>query len=462
MPESYNRTTNNGLYLRTNIRITDASAIPNGYTSLNLVQAGKVVDTLNGEKNPRWRAQIRDVVSATTPLNGKKYKFWWTQYPSMRASFYNKVNPEKDKLHFVYSILGVEDSGSGISTFLPTVAVPTPANVTSANNLAIAKLTDKLNELQSLAKVGEDLGEIRQTAKALSNPFKPVRDVVLKSFALARKGLRGRRQPIEIAKDLADAHLEFAFGWKPLANSIASSIVALQNRASIGLYHPFHAKGKLAFDGWNTRASEYIQGTFIVAQFDVQQASEVVVVYQGVWEEKCKLPEKSVNRVLGLTSVDVLPTMWNLIPYSFLADYFTNIGDIVGALNSPWGAVAWCNRTERVETKRRVLVSYVNGLPNSFYGLILQNPGIFDASVTTFTRSVQAARPLPELEFTRLRDITGKQWLNMAALTVSQGAKLALSLGNAVRKHPDLPHMFIEQLARRGGYRDPYPFHRGK
>jgi hypothetical protein len=440
---------------------TDVSTTPNGVINWDKIQSAAKVDSIVGEKNPLWKSQVRDVVSATTPLVGTKWRFWWTSYPSAKAMLYNKTNPQKDKLHWITSVLGIIDESGGPTTFLPSVVAPPADVVTSANNRAIAKLTDQLNALQSLAKVGEDLGEIRQTAKALARPFAPVRKVVLDSFELARKGLRNRRQPISIAKSLADAHLEFAFGWKPLANSIASSIVSLQNREFIGLYHPFHVKGETTFNGSNVQSYSNITGG-VGAVFDSQRSSKITVVYQGVWEEKCKLPEQSVNRALGLTLMDVLPTIWNLIPCSFLADYFANIGKIIEALNSPWADVAWCNRTQRVEYNLQVNVGFYNSTPSALYGSILQTPGVFKASATTFTRSKQTSRPLPELEFTNLRDITRRQWLNMAALTLSQGAKLALSIGKAVQRHPKLPEMFIEQLNRQGGYRDPYPFHRGK
>jgi len=46
---------------------------------------------------------------------------------------------------------------------------------------------------------------------------------------------------------------------------------------------------------------------------------------------------------------EALPVVWELIPYSFLVDYFSNIGQIIDSYSTQLGGVMWINGTVRVE-----------------------------------------------------------------------------------------------------------------
>jgi hypothetical protein len=59
-----------------------------------------------------------------------------------------------------------------------------------------------------------------------------------------------------------------------------------------------------------------------------------------------------VSEEAGLRVRDFAPALWEWIPYSFLVDYFTNIGDIVEAASFPRSDVAWCARTIRNTSTR--------------------------------------------------------------------------------------------------------------
>jgi len=419
-------------------------------------------DSLSGVYNPAWRSQIREVVSATTPANGIVTKVRIVKSPWAKWSTVHTVD---SKFH---SGNGTATGGpryaNGWSDLWPNASTPDTATLISGHNQAVAQLHSQLNSMASSVKSGEDWGEWKQTMRALSSPMKKMRDLMTGNHYRAIKDLERWRDPVKLAEALADTHLEWAFGWKPLASTIAQAAVGLQNREVMGFYHPFFARSKVAFAPSTTVVSPAI-GNYLSTRTVVTRTSEYSETYQGVWGEECKLPEKSVSGVLGLWPRDFFPTIWNLIPYSFLADYFANVGDIVGSMAVPWGGVKWCNYTIRTTNKSEADITYIQdpGTPSNIHFQMNQTPGKVKIAVTSFNRSPVAALPVPDLEFTRPGDITARQWLNMAALAVSQSAKLLLKLKGAVKDDPKLPKNFVEALRRRerSGHRSPYPFHRG-
>lgn len=460
--EPYSKTERTGIRLR---GLGNVNAPGWNYAIGPFLQEVKVTDHLDGFKNPSWRSQVRAVKSATTVAFGQKYKFQVVREPFHTWKIERSYHGISDGT-ISRSFHGWAEHPAGAGFWRPDVVTTPPSVRTHAYNQAVEKLYKQLNSFASATKAGETVGELGQTLRALKNPLASVRNLLLDRHYKNLSDLARWKSPVRLADALADTHLEFAFGWKPLASSIGEAIVALQNRERFAFYHPFYAKGEAQFDG-----STYIShGGFAersLTTWSKVGKSNHVVVISGVWGEERNVDTVSVNRALGLQPRDILPTIWNLIPYSFLADYFVNIGNIVDSLGVPWGGVKWAQMTEVTENSISIIENH-SAAPHSVppFKEVVKNdyskPGVYNASVKTFSRGSIGGLPLPDLEFTRIGDITGRQWLNMAALAVSQSAKLLLGLTQAVKKEPALPELFIESLKRKGGYRDPYPFHRGK
>ena len=415
-------------------------------------------NTLNGYKNPAHRAQIRDVLSATTPAVGNRLKVG-ELIPG--AASYRLV----DSIGRVctWSISG-SSQGLGASFINNGLSLPPAAVITSCHNQAVSKLYDQLNSFVSSAKTGEDWGEWKQTMRTLRSPLKPLRDLVTSSHYRSLRDLERWRDPVKLAGALADTHLEFAFGIAPLENSIANGLVGLQNRNIMGNYKPFHAKGlvgyKPATEWYETQADPFNYCLIKVGSAEQWSLSET---FQGIWAEECQLPERAVSDVLGLKLRDIVPTIWNLIPYSFLVDYFVNIGQIASSVAVPWSGVKWCNKTSRIEGSWKASYSYrLNPATTvNFRKGFDTQPGSNQYLRQNFNRSAQVDLPRAWLEYTKPWQLTGRQWANLAALSVSQSAKYLLALRKAVKRSPELPTVYLRELGQRASMsKVPYPFHR--
>lgn len=181
------------------------------------------------------------------------------------------------------------------------------------------------------ASNGADLGELGTTIDALAkdatkaaNFIRAVRRGQWRTAAgalglswQAFKGSRGR--------NISDFWLNYVYGWRPLAQSMYDNQSAIAEIIS--------------------RRSDYVEGTgTVILQGDKQDG-----VYYGriresnVWAARCKCVLKAtiasknfynINK-LGLTNP--LSVGWEVVPFSFVIDWFLPVGNTLDALSGGFG-----------------------------------------------------------------------------------------------------------------------------
>jgi hypothetical protein len=125
--------------------------------------------------------------------------------------------------------------------------------------------------------------------------------------------------------------------------------------------------------------------------------------------------------LFGFTPSEFVPTAWELLPYSFLVDYFTNIGDILSSSVTSTARLAWSNRT--IRSLRVTLVTPVIDMintdnANAGWSRINDNSsgGACTCTKSTISRTVGGLE-LPSLQFNL--ELGLGQGLNLAALIAS-------------------------------------------
>lgn len=138
-------------------------------------------------------------------------------------------------------------------------------------------------------------------------------------FVQTRKGLK------RDAKSFANNWLEFHFGWSPLIGDIGSAIETLQ-----GGVPPCHV-----------RASAQGQS---VSQVDiVSQGTTNELARHFEWNASCRIgaeiqvnnPNLFLANQLGF--VNPATVAWELVPFSFVVDWFVNVSDFLGSFTEFWG-----------------------------------------------------------------------------------------------------------------------------
>lgn len=141
----------------------------------------------------------------------------------------------------------------------------------------------------------------------------------------------------------------------------------------------------------------------------------------------------SLDQDFGLLARDFLPTVWEVIPWSFVADYFVNIGDMVSAWSYGFQDLNWACETIRDLTRDEYETRHISKPPVDFY--VTQNSGGGFNSVVEVKnfvrRRVVYESLVPSLEFTIPG--VGKPWLNIAALLSSNRSSIAKTISSLKR-----------------------------
>jgi hypothetical protein len=118
---------------------------------------------------------------------------------------------------------------------------------------------------------------------------------------------------------------------------------------------------------------------------------------------------------------DFVPTVWELIPYSFVADYFTNIGDIISAFSYGNMNLRWSTRTQVV--KAIAVNNSASPRLNDTNPINIIEFGIDDGSSTITRRIVDRKNYnggfVPSLRF-EIPGADSSKWINLAALKNGQ------------------------------------------
>jgi hypothetical protein len=156
---------------------------------------------------------------------------------------------------------------------------------------------------------------------------------------------------------------------------------------------------------------------------------EVYVRYYGIYRSDGRGSPNTHS--YGFSPWEFVPTVWELIPYSFLVDYFTNIGGILSSWSYRFLVNGWTARTIRRTFKHsNVNLRYYwneSAFPPDQYDHDKSgDPGSASYEVVSFTRNPNAVLEVPSFEL----QIPGRwtQWVNIVALTGSRdSARRALA-----------------------------------
>lgn len=442
-------------------RLTGTYVAPDTLSGFVTANRGAVVigdHVLDGFRNPQWRDQIARHVNAGTPMTASLLDLVMNIQSSAKAEWYT-TTPMNNISHRY---------GAGSGNYSMFALFPAPTVRTShissaaANNQAISRLYDMLSGFEGQSPIGEDLGEIGQTFKMLSSPMKAIREPIRDVFMGFEKALT-KRSVGRIAKGLADSVLEYKFGVVPLIRQTQAVVHGLKNRDYIFDYYPFKATGKFAtatvlgpsvtsFGGGGV-------GPYYRASRIWRQTSRVA--YSGEWSAQAGIDKASVATVLGLRWNQVVPTIWNLFPYSWMLDYVSNIGNILEGLACPWGGVRWCSRTISSDDDFIYFNEPAWDYMKANFGFADPRiraqeftPGRLHLRGKYVTRSDQTNMPIPSFRIDPVGSLG--HIVNLSALLASKSIYHSGILRRAVKRHPDLPFILNREMSRRA-LKVPYP-----
>jgi hypothetical protein len=397
-------------------------------TSHQYIDAGKLQwdDDRNGVQNPKFRSQIRYHANATTDFNGSRYVVHGSTSGIALTRFTDSANPAQGEttIKMIGDLVDIED--------VPMIGVYTDNGVRSAViNRALARFYNNASDAIRSFEGGVFLGELRESLALIKRPAKSIRNLVniyhKDAIRRTRRFYRtGRRIDPARVKDankvVADTWLEHSFGIQPLLNDVRKGAEALARLAlDPNDYRRVRGYQEQFVDAtiFGAPGASYTKtlDTWITYRFNRRQKDGYQCRYIG--EVKCTVdnPYLMSKEVLGFNTWNFVPTIWELIPYSFLVDYFTNIGDVINAWSFPQSRITWYCRTVRSRAERTVTGAMVPaGSVGSVKVIASYGTSLHVVAIRSTIQRTGSSLGLGFPSFTFEIPGSSTKWLNIAAL----------------------------------------------
>ena len=356
-------TKSSSVYLREQ---SSSQSVTSPYYTTDRSTTSKLTKSRTGEVNPKWRQKVADGGNATTAL--KAYE----QYAKIHPGYANYKPKDVPNAPW-----GKNTSLGIIGPYVLDPSVLTTPAFNSLANEAVAKSTvminNQLTRLQAPFEGQVFAGELREVLDLIKHPLAGAAKLTENFIRLVSKdkSFRSavRMTPKERAwriaknklsplpKNIADAWLEYSFALSPLLSDI-DELLALAETVSERNQHET-IKGY----GVKQSATDVVSAgstgtTGLTVRYEVIEIDKVQSII------RCGLTKEFLTEVRGVAdiyrnSIDdlfTIPSMfWERLPWSFLYDYFVNIGDLVGSAAVSQSGIAWTsNTTIRSKEIRRI------------------------------------------------------------------------------------------------------------
>lgn len=410
-------------------RFSEIAGTRRAFTIVNSAQ-----NVYDGDNNPKYREVIAAKGNATNRLVVDDFSC--IAAPGV-LSYATLSNP------FVGNVFTESYWGCGVSNIVwdGYNAAAWADLVGPTDSRARTNLYKKIDATNQQFQAGVFIGELRETLRMLRSPAAALRkglstylhavDTRLTRAWNRRRG-KTRRQWVGTANDIvAQTWLEYVFGWRPLINDIEDATKAVIRWQNASFQDDFiqrlsgHAYRERVLSDTSTLMTPDAFAVYLLQREDERVVQRCRVIYSaGLQPHDSFAPLGSASRLLKLVGFDrwqkLVPTAWELIPYSFVADYFVNIGDVLNAWATDVSAVKWVYRTticETVRTKSAYIDLESSAKGGSGYTLLGASGGS-RGYVATISRHVErfvTDLGIPNLYFS-MPPFDSAKWINLLAL----------------------------------------------
>lgn len=367
---------------------------------------------VRGDNLGRWRWLIANQENATTTLSGFRIYPQITKGHLFRLLKPKSLNPSGLSKRWSYM------SEGDLIRFSPP-GPPQTVILDEANRLAQTNFLKKCYEAQRALQSGVILGELGEALRMIKSPAKSLRYGLENYLAFLRKGRKAKGLWTQWRKEkfLAETWLEWSYGWLPLFSDVKAGYEAVTE-----YYHkqrPFEMVRAKGFNKSSTHSGDRSSTSNggITWSWATRQDSEGHVKYYGMVRVLNEFGYVPDMRYTGFDPRSFVPTVWELIPYSFLVDYFTNIGDLLSAWSFNQSDLHWVSKgTLAVSTIYSVDERVDPSTDPTFVTVAdIGHPGKLSWRREAITRGPYYGSLVPSFRF-EIPGMSSLKWLNMAAL----------------------------------------------
>ena len=298
-------------------------------------------------------------------------------------------------------------AGEGLGALPPLTNLP--GALPLAGQLASEKLLGSYLNATKKWRGGNFLVEFSETVHMLRHP-------IVSLFGKTQHFVKGVREirhlsPEPYRKKLGRLWIGYSFGWKPLFEDIKDANKAL-DALSAGTGHDVIGINGSGSDVKVT-SSNPNQPTYEgQGEFDTYSITEQRVKYYGAIRAR---PESfaTVADTFGVEPDDILPAVWEAIPWSFFIDYFLNVQQVIDSWRYAHASLAWLMQG----TKASVRFVGTGWRPKPISSIFDVSMAVnsSESRVDYLGRNVINSIPYPPFRF-KIPGLQSLKWVNTAAL----------------------------------------------
>lgn len=318
-----------------------------GYTVLTSVRTA--YRNRSGSSCPNYKALIAAGENATTDLTAQWDTIDYTPMPFSRVAL-KRGDGQYQQIEYTFEIEGdviLINSADTWTHYNPSVSIEKCDNLAKAKfYAAVRKLT---TEMQGLIF----LGELRETLHMLRSPAQGLQSLLGRYLNQVKQAKK--RNPLGWMNELGQIWLEYSFGWLPFINDIGDAGRAWNHlieqrkeksaRISVGAALSYDLTSSLLDRKRVGSTWKSFNGPWLRTVIGMLREQHKVR-YRGAVHTQVEAPTwQDQAEVVGFSTSQFIPTAWELLPWSFLADYFTNIGDLLDCSVTDLSRVTYVNRS---------------------------------------------------------------------------------------------------------------------
>jgi hypothetical protein len=380
-------------------------------------QTAQLQSSVSGYTLPNYKTLIASGQNATTPLTAYRRNVVSNIYPNYE--WFSIITKKIYKATYFGLEVGDTLSDGGANA---TISGISQAAYDKAVAQARSACVSYIRKRQTPFQTQVFLGESREILELLRDPLGQAKNLILpfhdKWHRFNRKGDRRRSEDAAI-KGLASSWLQLQFALLPLIGDI-NRIIELYNQ-NVEKIERSRFYGEATGPTSVSSILTYNAGAW-TAQRRIYRTSKVeCFIRSGILFEKLTahegLKDYLADSLFDITNA--VPTAYELTGYSFLLDYFANIGDIisaatVGKISMNYSSESIVITNECRQVVERIIPSagttVISGLDqNSMPEITFRRRSVSRNTITSL---------VPPLTFTL--PTTGVRYANIAALITSK------------------------------------------
>ncbi len=423
-------------------RATQAGGPPGSWASASSVKPYYLTKTRSGSSNPQWRKLVKSGSNATTAYSLVAFRM------DIAEPGFNILNYEFGTGPSKYVIRETCSGLIGVAS--PVYYAPGFSGPDTTALLQIYKKIDATaNQWKGLAFFAEFADVVHQFGHPAESLLKYATHHIDQKYLSVRSLLRGtlstKKKRQKLYKMLADSYLEFVFGLAPLISDTKKAAEALARfeyegdpKNNPALRTRAVGRGSMTYQSPITTTPYSPFGSPLYMSFLYQDSysCEMKVQYIAGLSTSIKADFGSVRRLADLTGFTpgkIIPAAWEAVPWSWLGDYFSNVGDVLGTIGVNTSKVNWLSKStvqvDILSRSTRLDVDNMRVRTNNV-GKYLGSSGVSSRYVfrkTTMTRTIPSNLGWPSIQWSlpfEDEHLAGK-FANLVAVLVQKHGALS-------------------------------------